>query len=220
METTKFANRHIGIEEKDLPQMLGKIGVKTLDELIDKTIPSQIRLKQPLPLAPAMTEREFAMHIAELASQNKLYKTYIGAGWYDSVTPAVIQRNVFENPVWYTSYTPYQAEISQGRLEALLNFQTVVSDLTAMPLANCSLLDESWSRYTFRRRRGLPASTGSDPHTCHSARHENPDRQLQDFGIYSRYLRLHRSVSEQQRKCGRLPRLHRTGSCCRLQSSR
>ena len=113
METTKFANRHIGIEEKDLPQMLGKIGVKTLDELIDKTIPSQIRLKQPLPLAPAMTEREFAMHIAELASQNKLYKTYIGAGWYDSVTPAVIQRNVFENPVWYTSYTPYQAEISQ-----------------------------------------------------------------------------------------------------------
>ena len=143
METTKFANRHIGIEEKDLPQMLGKIGVKTLDELIDKTIPSQIRLKQPLPLAPAMTEREFAMHIAELASQNKLYKTYIGAGWYDSVTPAVIQRNVFENPVWYTSYTPYQAEISQGRLEALLNFQTVVSDLTAMPLANCSLLDEA-----------------------------------------------------------------------------
>ena len=90
-----------------------------------------------------MTEREFAMHIAELASQNKLYKTYIGAGWYDSVTPAVIQRNVFENPVWYTSYTPYQAEISQGRLEALLNFQTVVSDLTAMPLANCSLLDEA-----------------------------------------------------------------------------
>lgn len=143
METTKFANRHIGIEEKDLPQMLGEIGVKTLDELIDKTIPSQIRLKQPLPLAPAMTEREFAMHIAELASQNKLYKTYIGAGWYDSVTPAVIQRNVFENPVWYTSYTPYQAEISQGRLEALLNFQTVVSDLTAMPLANCSLLDEA-----------------------------------------------------------------------------
>ena len=143
METTKFANRHIGIEEKDLPQMLGKIGVKTLDELIDKTIPSQIRLKQPLPLAPAMTEREFAMHIAELASQNKLYKTYIGAGWYDSVTPAVIQRNVFENPVWYPSYTPYQAEISQGRLEALLNFQTVVSDLTAMPLANCSLLDEA-----------------------------------------------------------------------------
>lgn len=89
-----------------------------------------------------MTEREFATHIGQLAAQNKLYKTYIGCGWYDTVTPAVIQRNVFENPVWYTSYTPYQAEISQGRLEALLNFQTVISDLTAMPLANCSLLDE------------------------------------------------------------------------------
>ncbi len=90
-----------------------------------------------------MTEREFAEHIGKLAAQNKLYKTYIGCGWYDTVTPAVVQRNVFENPVWYTSYTPYQAEISQGRLEALLNFQTVISNLTALPLANCSLLDEA-----------------------------------------------------------------------------
>ena len=123
--------------------MLKKIGVNSLDELIDKTIPANIRLKEPLKLPPAMTEREFATHIGQLAAQNKLYKTYIGCGWYDTVTPAVIQRNVFENPVWYTSYTPYQAEISQGRLEALLNFQTVISDLTAMPLANCSLLDEA-----------------------------------------------------------------------------
>ena len=143
MKTTTFANRHIGIGEKELPLMLEKIGVKSLDELIDKTIPANIRLKEPLKLAPAMTEREFATHIGQLAAQNKLYKTYIGCGWYDTVTPAVIQRNVFENPVWYTSYTPYQAEISQGRLEALLNFQTVISDLTAMPLANCSLLDEA-----------------------------------------------------------------------------
>lgn len=143
MKTTTFANRHIGIGEKELPLMLEKIGVKSLDELIDKTIPANIRLKEPLKLAPAMTEREFATHIGHLAAQNKLYKTYIGCGWYDTVTPAVIQRNVFENPVWYTSYTPYQAEISQGRLEALLNFQTVISDLTAMPLANCSLLDEA-----------------------------------------------------------------------------
>ena len=90
-----------------------------------------------------MDEREFAIHIASLASKNKCYKSYIGTGWYDTLTPAVIQRNVFENPVWYTSYTPYQTEISQGRLEALLNFQTVISDLTAMPLANCSLLDEA-----------------------------------------------------------------------------
>lgn len=143
METTNFANRHIGIAHTDLPGMLKKIGVKTLDELIDRTIPSQIRLKSPLPLPPAMNEREFAIHIAALAAQNKCYKSYIGTGWYDTLTPAVIQRNVFENPVWYTSYTPYQTEISQGRLEALLNFQTVVSDLTAMPLANCSLLDEA-----------------------------------------------------------------------------
>ena len=143
MKTATFANRHIGITEEDLPVMLEKIGVKSVDELIDKTIPSKIRLKEPLQLAPAMTEREFANHIASLAAENKLYKSYIGTGWYDSITPAVIQRNVFENPVWYTSYTPYQAEISQGRLEALLNFQTVVSDLTSMPLANCSLLDEA-----------------------------------------------------------------------------
>lgn len=143
MKTTTFANRHIGIGDKELSLMLEKIGVKSLDELIDKTIPANIRLKEPLKLAPAMTEREFATHIGQLAAQNKLYKTYIGCGWYDTVTPAVIQRNVFENPVWYTSYTPYQAEISQGRLEALLNFQTVISDLTAMPLANCSLLDEA-----------------------------------------------------------------------------
>ena len=143
MKTTTFANRHIGVGEKELPLMLKKIGVKSLDELIDKTIPANIRLKEPLKLGPTMTEREFATHIGQLAAQNKLYKTYIGCGWYDTVTPAVIQRNVFENPVWYTSYTPYQAEISQGRLEALLNFQTVISDLTAMPLANCSLLDEA-----------------------------------------------------------------------------
>ena len=143
MKTTTFANRHIGIGEKDLAVMLKKIGVESLDELVNKTIPANIRLKEKLKLEPAMTEREFSEHIARLASKNKIYKSYIGAGWYDTVTPAVIQRNVFENPVWYTSYTPYQAEISQGRLEALLNFQTVVCDLTAMPLSNCSLLDEA-----------------------------------------------------------------------------
>ena len=143
MKTKNFADRHIGIEDKDLPVMLKRIGVSSLDELIDRTIPSEIRLKSSLPLAPAMTEREFADHIASLAGMNKLYRSYIGTGWYDTATPAVIQRNVFENPVWYTSYTPYQTEISQGRLEALINFQTAICDLTAMPLANCSLLDEA-----------------------------------------------------------------------------
>ena len=139
----EFYERHIGVSEKDVPAMLEKIGVGSIDELIDKTIPKDIRLKGRLDLPKAMTEREFMEHIAQLASLNKIYKSYIGQGWYDTVTPAVIQRNVFENPVWYTSYTPYQTEISQGRLEALLVFQTVISDLTAMPLANCSLLDEA-----------------------------------------------------------------------------
>ena len=143
MKTDLLAYRHIGIDEKDKKKMLEKIGVGTLDELIDQTLPSNIRLTHPLALPPAMTEHEYSQHIAELASKNKLYTTYIGMGWYGTVTPAVIQRNVFENPVWYTSYTPYQTEVSQGRLEALMNFQTAVSDLTAMPLANCSLLDEA-----------------------------------------------------------------------------
>ena len=143
MKTDLLTERHNGIQEADLPKMLEKIGVESLDELINKTIPANIRLKEPLPLAQPMTERAFAEHINELAGKNKLYTSYIGMGWYDSITPAVIQRNVFESPVWYTSYTPYQTEVSQGRLEALLNFQTVISDLTAMPLANCSLLDEA-----------------------------------------------------------------------------
>ena len=138
-----LSRRHNGIGPKDEETMLRKIGVSSLDELIDKTIPSNIRLKEPLDLPKPMTEYEFAQHIAQLASKNKLYTTYIGMGWYGTITPAVIQRNVFENPVWYTSYTPYQTEVSQGRLEALMNFQTAISDLTGMPLANCSLLDEA-----------------------------------------------------------------------------
>ena len=143
MDTNKFVNRHVGIGEADVPAMLKTIGVESLDELINQTIPANIRLKEPLNLPDAMTEREFAEHIGELASKNEVFTSYIGMGWYDTVCPAPIQRNVFENPVWYTSYTPYQAEVSQGRLEALLNFQTVVCELTGLPLANCSLLDEA-----------------------------------------------------------------------------
>lgn len=143
MKNDSLASRHIGISEQDEQVMLQKIGIQSLNELIDKTLPKNIRLKQPINLPPAMNEFEFAQHIARLAAKNKLYTTYIGQGWYGTITPAVIQRNVFENPVWYTSYTPYQTEVSQGRLEALLNFQTVVTDLTGMPLANCSLLDEA-----------------------------------------------------------------------------
>ncbi|BEG98522.1 aminomethyl-transferring glycine dehydrogenase [Bacteroides sedimenti] len=143
MKTDLLSDRHIGIEEKDMEKMLSTIGVKSLNELINQTIPSNIRLKKPLNLPAPMTERAFAEHVNALGAKNKLFTSYIGMGWYDTITPAVIQRNVLENPVWYTSYTPYQSEVSQGRLEALMNFQTVVTDLTAMPLANCSLLDEA-----------------------------------------------------------------------------
>src|ERR1035437_897923 len=135
--------RHIGISEKDEAFMLQTVGVKNLDELIAQTIPSNILLEEPVELPEALTECQYAGHIAGIASKNRVFTSYIGQGWYDTCTPAVIQRNVFENPSWYTSYTPYQAEISQGRLEALLNFQTAVCDFTGMPLANASLLDEA-----------------------------------------------------------------------------
>ena len=113
MDTNKFVNRHVGISAEDIPSMLQAIGVKSVDELIDQTIPSDIRLKEPLNLPEPMTEREFAEHISELASKNEVFTSYIGMGWYDTVCPAPIQRNVFENPVWYTSYTPYMEEVSQ-----------------------------------------------------------------------------------------------------------
>ncbi|SUB78580.1 Glycine dehydrogenase [decarboxylating] [Porphyromonas macacae] len=143
MDTNNFAFRHIGIGEKDIPSMLEAIQVQSLDELIEKTIPGNIRLKSLLDLPAPMTERELGEHIADLASKNEVFTSYIGRGWYDTVVPPVVQRNILENPVWYTSYTPYQAEVSQGRLEALFNFQTVISDLTGLPLSNCSLLDEA-----------------------------------------------------------------------------
>jgi glycine dehydrogenase len=139
----EFVCRHVGIDEKEIQTMVAAIGVSDLEQLVNETIPQNIRLPKDLDLPDAMTEREYAEHIAEIASKNEAFTSYIGMGWYDTTTPAVILRNVFENPVWYTSYTPYQAEISQGRLEALLNFQTVISDLTGLPLANCSLLDEA-----------------------------------------------------------------------------
>jgi glycine dehydrogenase len=143
MKTDSFSYRHIGPRSQDVKHMLDKIGYASLDELIDATIPSSIRLKKPLNLPDAMREDEYATHISELASKNKVFRSYIGLGYYNCHIPAVIRRNVLENPGWYTAYTPYQAEISQGRLEALLNFQTIVCDLTAMPIANASLLDEA-----------------------------------------------------------------------------
>ncbi len=140
-----FSSRHIGVtDEKDLKQMLSTIGVESVDALIAQVIPQSIRLKKPLALpAEGMSEYEFAAHIRELADRNRPLRSFIGMGYYPCAVPAAVVRNVFENPAWYTSYTPYQAEISQGRLEALLNFQTAVISLTGMQIGNCSLLDEA-----------------------------------------------------------------------------
>ncbi len=138
-----FHNRHIGPNEAETKEMLAAVEAKSVDELVEQTIPSGIRLKQPLKLDAALSEPAYLNKIKAIAAKNKPLRTLIGMGYYDVYTPAVIQRNILENPAWYTSYTPYQAEISQGRLEALLNFQTVVCSLTGMQISNCSLLDEA-----------------------------------------------------------------------------
>ena len=143
MANDKFLARHIGIGASELKEMLSAIGVSSIDELIEETVPSGIRLEKSLHLEEELSERQYLRKILALAKKNKVFNTYIGMGYYDTITPAVILRNVLENPVWYTSYTPYQAEISQGRLEALLNFQTMICELTSMEIANASLLDEA-----------------------------------------------------------------------------
>jgi glycine dehydrogenase len=140
--TDSFAARHIGPNKTDLQEMLKAVGADSLDTLIEETIPSSIRLKNPLNLPSPLSEYRFLQDLKAIAQKNSVFKSYIGLGYYDCIIPGVIQRNIFENPGWYTQYTPYQAEISQGRLEALLNFQTMVSDLTKMEIANASLLDE------------------------------------------------------------------------------
>ncbi|WP_026710355.1 aminomethyl-transferring glycine dehydrogenase [Flavobacterium filum] len=142
MKTDAFALRHLGPRESDLNYMFKTIGVENFEQLIYETIPDDIRLKKDLDLEPALTEYEYLNHIQELGKKNKVFKTYIGLGYHPTIVPAVIQRNIFENPGWYTAYTPYQAEIAQGRLEAILNFQTTVIELTGMEIANASLLDE------------------------------------------------------------------------------
>lgn len=141
-QATEFQRRHIGPDEAQMQEMLRLIGVSGLDELIDSTVPAEIRMTGELDLPAAMSEHEYLQHIKEVSLQNKVFKNYIGQGYYDTITPSVILRNIFENPGWYTQYTPYQAEIAQGRLESLLNYQTLVSDLTGLPIANASLLDE------------------------------------------------------------------------------
>src|ERR1700712_1878010 len=138
----KFQHRHIAPNAADTAQMLKTVGAGSLDELIAQTIPDRIRLKKPLDLPPAKSEFDYLNTLKQTASKNKVFKSFIGQGYYDVIVPGVIQRNILENPGWYTQYTPYQAEIAQGRLQALLNFQTMVIDLTGMEIANASLLDE------------------------------------------------------------------------------
>jgi glycine dehydrogenase len=143
MRTDKFVERHIGPNEEEQKKMLAKINASSIDELLEETIPASIRLEAPLDLESGISEHEFLKHIQALGEKNSNFTNFIGLGYHPTITPAVIQRNILENPGWYTAYTPYQAEIAQGRLEALFNFQTVVCDLTGMELANASLLDES-----------------------------------------------------------------------------
>ena len=143
MRTDKFVERHIGPNEEEVKKMLTKINANSIDELLEDTLPASIRLDGPLDLEEGISEFEFSKHIQDLGRKNVNFSSFIGLGYHPAITPAVIQRNILENPGWYTAYTPYQAEIAQGRLEALFNFQTVVCDLTGMELANASLLDES-----------------------------------------------------------------------------
>ncbi|HOP45248.1 MAG TPA: glycine dehydrogenase (aminomethyl-transferring), partial [Flavobacteriales bacterium] len=137
-----YQERHIGPDARETGAMLKAIGVASMDELIDRTVPRGIRLKHPLEVGAGLTELEHLEHMRNLGEGNRQFRSYIGLGYHGTIVPQPILRNILENPGWYTAYTPYQAEISQGRLEALLNFQTMVSDLTALPIANASLLDE------------------------------------------------------------------------------
>ena len=138
-----FISRHIGPNEAEIAQMLHAIGCSSLDGLIDETIPEAIRNNKQLKISEAQSEFDYLNNLKTTSLKNKVYKSYIGLGYYDTITPGVILRNIFENPGWYTQYTPYQSEIAQGRLEALINFQTMVVDLTGLEIANASLLDEA-----------------------------------------------------------------------------
>ena len=231
----KFSDRHIGVTNpEDLKAMLAVIGVKSVDELIAQVIPQSIRLKQPLALPQGMSEYEFANHIQALAAKNRTLRSFIGMGYYPCAVPAAITRNVFENPAWYTSYTPYQAEISQGRLEALLNFQTAVISLTGMEIGNCSLLDEGTAAaeamlmmFSLRSREAVKEGRNQ----LFVDRNIFPQTldvlitRSEPFGIelviddYNTYEFTGKEfgaiVPRRQRRGARLRRLHRSGPCQR-----
>ena len=145
MDSGSFIPRHIGPSADEQREMLQTLGFDSIDAMIDATVPPEIRLRQPLSIHGGLSEYEALANLRRIAAKNEVYRSYLGLGYNDCITPPVIQRNVLENPGWYTAYTPYQAEIAQGRLEALLNFQTMVMDLTGLAIANASLLDEGTS---------------------------------------------------------------------------
>jgi glycine dehydrogenase len=201
-----FARRHIGPDETELRQMLALVGAGSLDELTDQTIPASIRMKRQLNLGPERGEHELIQELRSIAGKNRIFRSFIGQGYYGTVTPPVIQRNILENPGWYTQYTPYQPEISQGRLEALLNFQTMVSDLTALPLANASLLDEAtagaeamsmcWSIAEHQRNTFLIAND------CHPQTIAVIQTRATSQGIKLRIIDAQRPVGDWNDVCG------------------
>ena len=160
---TAFAHRHIGSTDGQIQEMLGTLGLSSLDALIQATVPQGIRHSKPLNVPLAQSEEDMLAELRRLSTHNQVFRSFIGMGYYDCFTPPVIARNILENPAWYTQYTPYQAEIAQGRLEALLNFQTMVADLTGLPLANASLLDEATAAAeAMSMCRGLSHSKGQN----------------------------------------------------------
>src|SRR5438105_11273530 len=183
----RFVDRHIGPDSRDVEEMLAALGVRNLDELIDRTVPASIRMQKALDLPPGRSEYGLLREAAEIAQKNQVFRSYLGMGYSDTVTPPVILRNVLENPGWYTQYTPYQPEISQGRLEALLNYQQMVEDLTALPVANASLLDEATAAAEamtmFHNIAGSDANAFFVAQDCHPQTIEVVRTRAQPFGI-------------------------------------
>src|SRR5213082_4292927 len=183
----RFIDRHIGPSAKDVVEMLEVLGKGSLDALIDATVPKDIRLQRPLDLPPGRSEYGLLHELRQIAAKNRICRSYLGMGYSDTVTPPVIQRNILENPGWYTQYTPYQPEISQGRLEALLNYTTMVEDLTALPVANASLLDEATAAAEAMTMFHNVASNGSTAffvaQDCHPQTIEVVRTRAAPFGI-------------------------------------
>src|SRR6266550_1253790 len=214
----RFVTRHIGPSPDETRGMLATLGYDSLDAFIDAVIPEDIRLRRPLALPPGRTEREVLQALRGLAAQNQLYRSYIGMGYHHSFTPQVIQRNIVENPGWYTAYTPYQPEIAQGRLEALLNFQTMVADLTALPIANASLLDEATAaaeamNLTEAVAKVPPADDRGRAHPGGGARRADRHRGSRGFRVPPRRNRRAAAVSHDRGEDRGLPRVLRQGAC-------